>query len=328
MTNMVHGSQPEGRGPHVTTRALRPKNPALGPTHATTTTTPHRGGYGPTKLTRLPILVLVGVVAVYAAAVLWPLTITFNESIKVFVPGQVGSTQDAPYTLDNYYDLLRPGYVRYFIDTFFMGAVASVIGLLFAYPMAYIVARTESRLARKLLLGFLVSLLFLSVLVRVYSIELTFGSAGFLKVLAPAFGIRPGSRPYIEFMVVLGLLHYVIPISALTLVGTLQNINPRLVQAAQTLGAPCWRAHLKITVPLSARGIQSAFLLSYLLCISAFVIPMILGKGRISFVSNLIYNRFGEVANYPSGSAIAIVMLLITLFIAYLVSRSSRGSTV
>jgi putative spermidine/putrescine transport system permease protein len=90
-----------------------------------------------------------------------------------------------------------------------------------------------------------------------------------------------------------------------------------LAEAAQTLGSPRWKVHLFITVPLSVPGILSAFLMSYTLCMSAFVVPMILGKGKVLFVSNLIYSRFSEIANYPSGSAIAIVMLFLSLGIIY-----------
>ena len=93
-------------------------------------------------------------------------------------------------------------------------------------------------------------------------------------------------RAYTEIVVILGLLHYLIPISALTLLGTLQNINPRLTEAAQALGAPRWRAHLTITVPLSVPGLLSAFLICFTLCLSAFVVPLILGKGKVLFLSD------------------------------------------
>jgi len=122
-------------------------------------------------------------------------------------------------------------------------------------------------------------------------------------------------------MIMLGLLHYVVPMSALVLIGTIQNVNPRLVEAAQALGAAKWKSHLKVTIPLSARGLLSAFLISFTLSISAFVIPMILGKGRVLFISNLIYNRFSEIANYPSGAAISIVLFAVALVIVYVMSR-------
>ena len=73
-------------------------------------------------------------------------------------------------------------------------------------------------------------------------------------------GVSANSRTYAEFLVVIGLVHHSIPLAALLITATIQNINPRLVEAAQALGAPLWRAQLSITVPLSMPGILSAFL--------------------------------------------------------------------
>ena len=106
-----------------------------------------------------------------------------------------------------------------------------------------------------------------------------------------------------------------------TLLGTIQNVDPRLVDAAQALGAPAWKAHLTITLPLCMRGLLAAFLFAFTFSISAFVIPMILGKGRVLFISNLIYNRFSEIADYPSGAAISIVLFAVALTIVYVMSR-------
>jgi putative spermidine/putrescine transport system permease protein len=122
-------------------------------------------------------------------------------------------------------------------------------------------------------------------------------------------------------MVIAGLLHFTIPIAALALLGTLQGINPRLSEAAQALGANRTAAFMTVTLPLSAPGLLSAFVLCYTFCISAFVVPMILGKGRVHFASNLIYSRFGEVGNYPGGSAISIVVLVLSIGILYLITR-------
>ena len=76
-----------------------------------------------------------------------------------------------------------------------------------------------------------------------------------------------------------------------------------------------------MTVPLSIRGLLSAFLITYTLSISAFVVPMVLGKGKVVFVSNLIFSRFSEVANYPSGAAISVVMLVVSMLVIYVISR-------
>ena len=195
------------------------------------------------------------------------------------------------------------------------------MALLVGFPIAYYVARTRSRRIRNVAIALLITLMFLSALVRVYSLELTFGTVGAMMPVLRFFEISTNSRTYIQWLVVAGLLHFIVPMAALILIGTIQNVNPRLVEAAQALGALRWKAHLTITVPLSTRGILSAFLICYTLSISAFVVPMVLGKGKVLFVSNLIYRRFSEVANYPSGSAISITLLVISLVIVYVVSR-------
>ena len=125
----------------------------------------------------------------------------------------------------------------------------------------------------------------------------------------------------IEIVVVAGLLHFTLPMAALTLVGTVQNVNPRLAEAAQTLGASRWLAHLTVTIPMCARGLLSAFLISFTLSVSAFIVPLILGKGRVVFVSNLIYSRFSEIANYPSGAALSLVLLVFSFAIVYAITE-------
>ena len=272
------------------------------------------------KLTRSAAILLIPALAVFTALLLLPIGGMLHESFKLFVPGRIGSATDAPHTFTNYAELLKPAYFAFFRETFRISLIATVLGLGIAYPIAYFVARRRSSGLRTLAIGFLITMMFLSVLVRVYSLELTFGPVGLTRSLMKYLGIGMNSRLYIEWLVIGGLLHYTIPMSALTLVGTIQNINPRLVEAAQSLGATRSMSHLLITVPLSARGLLSAFLMSYTFCISAFVIPMVLGKGRVLFVSNLIYSRFSEIANYPSGSAISIVMLVVSLLIVYLAS--------
>ena len=166
-------------------------------------------------------------------------------------------------------------------------------------------------------------MMFLSVLVRAYALELTFGSTGPFRTILLALGISLNGRGYIEFLVGAGLLHYIVPVATLTLLAVIQNIDPRLVDAAQALGAPGWRAHLSITLPLSMRGLLTAFLFAFTFSVSAFVIPMILGKGRVLFVSNLIYTRFSEIADYPSGAAISIVLFVVVLTVVYALSRQT-----
>lgn len=263
------------------------------------------------------ILIVVGLL-------LLPLLNIAEESFRLFVPGHVGAASDAPFTLRSYTELLHPAYLRFFADTFRISLVASLLALAVAYPIAYhLVRKAKPRMRRVWITGF-VSLIFLSILVRVYAVALTFGSIGFGRSIAEALGMSPNGASYAELMIVAGLLHFLIPMATLSLIGTIQNINPRLFDAAQSLGAARVTSHVTVTLPLSLRGLLATFLLCYTFCISAFVIPMVLGKGRILFVSNLIYSRFGEVGDYPSGAALSLVMLALSMLLIYLFTRGAR----
>ncbi|RWK63373.1 ABC transporter permease [Mesorhizobium sp.] len=265
---------------------------------------------------RTALLLLPGFALCLAFLVL-PLANVVDESFRFFEPGRIGSAKNAPYTLLNYAEILEPSYLRYFAETFRFGVISSLVALLVAFPIAYSMARQRSPFLRKLAVGFFIGMMFLSTLVRVYALQLTFGPTGYAQFLARLLNVSPNGRFYTELIVILGLLHYLIPISVITLLGTIQNLNPRLIEASQVLGASRLRSHLSITLPLCVPGLLSAFLICFTLCLSAFVIPMVLGKGKVLFVSNLIYARFSEIANYPSGSAVAITMLIISLITIY-----------
>jgi len=258
------------------------------------------------------------------ALFLVPMAGLVGESFKLFTPGRVGAAADAPFTGNNYRELVNPAFVGLFIETFRVSLLATFVGLLVAFPLAWFVVRRFSARWRAVMTGFLITLVLLSMLVRTYAIELTFGWVGIMRPLLRTVGISPNSGWYIECLVGAGLLHYIIPVATLTLLGTVQSIDPRLLDAAQVLGAPAWKAHLTITLPLSRVGLLGAFLIALTFSISAFVIPMILGKGRVLFLSNTIYNRFSEIADYPSGAAIAIVMLVVSLLVVSGLSAFAR----
>ena len=165
---------------------------------------------------------------IFIAFLVLPMANVVEESFRLFVPGRVGSTKDAPYTVLNYAELLSWAYVRYFLDTLRIGLIASVIALAIAFPIAYLVARFHVVWVRNLMLGLLVTMMFLSSVVRVYALELTFGPVGLMKPISRLLGMRANSPEFAEMLVVGGLLHYVIPVSALILVGNDSEHQPQV----------------------------------------------------------------------------------------------------
>jgi putative spermidine/putrescine transport system permease protein len=108
------------------------------------------------------------------------------------------------------------------------------------------------------------------------------------------------------------------------LIGTFQNLNPRLEEAASSLGAPRWRVAMSVTLPLALPGLLSTFMIVFAMCISNFVVPLILGRGVILFTTNLMYTRFSDVANYPSGAAIGVIMLVLSCSMVYAIAGMAR----
>lgn len=269
---------------------------------------------------RYQVLLLLPAVAVFGLFLVLPMLTVLSESFRTYEPGRIGSVAGAPLTTENYTELLLPVYIRYFTQTYFLAFCASVLAIVIAFPIAYVIARNASW-ARKAAFLLLIGLMFLSGLVRVYALQLTFGSVGILAPIMAALGVNMNGWLYVNCVIVVGLLHYAIPMSTLILIGAVQNLNPRLTEAAQSLGASALTAHFTVTIPLCIRGLVSAFLVSMTLGISAFIIPWILGRGRVMFISNLIYSRFSEIANYPSGAAISIVMMVLSLLLIFIMSR-------
>jgi ABC-type spermidine/putrescine transport system permease subunit I len=276
------------------------------------------------------LLLLVPPLIVFTFLLIIPIANVLDQSFRTFEGGGIGASDHAPYTLHNYAELGERAYFFYFLQTFRIAFIGSAISVILAFPIAYWIARMRSRFWRNLASAGLIAIISVSTLVRVYALLLALGPVGYGRQLSGLLGLSQNGTTYTELMVLAGLVYFHTPVSALILVGAIQSINLRLVEAAQSLGASRWKSHFTITIPLSIHGIMAAFLISLTVCISAFVIPLILGKGKVLFVSNLIYSRFSEVANYPSGSAISIALLCIAIVLVmvlpWLLSRLSPAA--
>jgi len=251
-----------------------------------------------------------------------PIALMAVESFHPFVGGRVGA--GAGWTLRNYTELIEPAYAFYFYDTFRIGFIVSAIALLLATPLAWTAARTKRRAVRVLIFGLLIGLLFMSLVARLYAIQMTWGSNGPLAFFGTLIGVPARSTGYAAVQVAIGLLHFVIPMAAIILVGTFQNISPRLEEAAASLGAPRWRVALTVTLPLAAPGLLSAFMIAFAMCISNFVVPLILGRGVVLFTTNLMYVRFSYFANFPSFASLGGIIFVLATIVIYSTTQLVR----
>lgn len=244
-----------------------------------------------------------------------PIVLLVLESFRTFVPG--AGMQTGGFTVANYRELLDPAYLFYFWETFRIGLIVATISVAAGAPLAFAAVRSRSSFVRKGLLALLVGLLVMSLVARLYAIEMTWGSIGPLAPIGALTGINPKSPRYADVLVSIGLLHFCLPVVALMLIGSFQSLSPRLEEAASSLGATRSDAIVSVVLPLVGPSLISAFTIALAMCISNFVAPLLLGRGVVVFTTSLMYTRFSDVGNYPSGAAIGVVMLVLSFAVVY-----------
>jgi ABC-type spermidine/putrescine transport system permease subunit I len=266
---------------------------------------------------------------ILAGLVVAPITLMAIDSFRPFVAGRIGA--GGGWTLGNYVELIAPAYAYYFWDTFRIGFLVSITAVFLGTPLAWRAARSDRRLVRVFIFGLLIGLLFMSLIAKLYAVQMTWGPTGPFAFFGALIGVPVRSPGYAEVQVFIGLLHFVLAPATLMMIATFQNISPRLEEAAASLGAPRWRVAVDVTLPLATPGLLATFMIVLAVCISNFLVPLILGRGVVLFTTNLMYTRFADVANYPSGAAIGMIMILaaggLILALTLLVRRLAPGET-
>lgn len=252
------------------------------------------------------------------------MVVTFVESFKVYVPGRIIQPSGS-FTIKNYTTFASLIYVSFFVRTIRIAALSTIISTILAYPVAYKIARSRSSKLRKFLITLSILTFFLSGMVRVVSLVIVLGNNGLVNSFLALLGSEKLWLVGTETGVVIGLVHFQLSVAILTLVGPITNIEPSLEEAAEGLGASKLRTFYAITLPLSMPGILAATMISFAVGVSAFTVPLFLGKGRVAMISNLIYDRFSDVLNFPEGSALAVILLCTCFFLTYVASALSRS---
>ncbi|MDQ3695195.1 MAG: ABC transporter permease [Chloroflexota bacterium] len=271
-------------------------------------------------LLMLPALVLLGVF--FVTPYLYLLYMSFMTHTT-------GATYIRVFTFENYLETVQdPFNWRIIWQTLRFGFVTSFVTLLLSYPLAYHMARASSRV-KGLLMIMLLSPLLVGIVVRSYGWMILLADQGLINQAIAGLGLGSVQLMYNETGVMIGLIHIYMPFMVLSLLGSLQAIDPDLERAARSLGAGTWQTLRRVTWPLSLPGVTSGTVLVFVLTVSAFVIPSLLGGYRVLTLPLLVVQMVEELFNWPAGSAMAIVFFVITIAIVgtYLkvMDRAMRG---
>ena len=128
---------------------------------------------------------------------------------------------------------------------------------------------------------------------------------------------------YNDGAVLLGLVYGFLPFMVLPIYATLERLDPNLLEAAADLGAKPWATLLRVVVPLSAPGIRAGSVLVFIPCLGAYLTPDLLGGGKSIMIGSLVQNQFTNARDWPFGSAISVILMLLAL--AALTAYLRRG---
>jgi putative spermidine/putrescine transport system permease protein len=234
-------------------------------------------------------------------------------------------------TLRNYRTALADQFHwRVLWRTLELGFLATILTLVLGYPLAWNLARASGR-RKAALLVLLLSPLLIGVVIRSFGWMVLLADQGLINSLVRRSGLAPGGFKlmYNEFGVLVGTVHIFLPFMVLSIAGALENIAPDLPLAARSLGASPTKVFWRIVMPLSLPGVFAGCLLVFVLTVSSYVIPVLLGGFKVITTPLLVVQTAVDVSNWPGAAAQAVVLFAASLFcIAIyvgLMNRAMRG---
>ncbi|MDQ0301756.1 ABC transporter permease [Ancylobacter polymorphus] len=221
-------------------------------------------------------------------------------------------------TLAQYANL--PARATAFWNTLVLAPAGALACLLIAYPVAYYLALKVLPQRRLLLVALIVIPFWTSLLIRTYAWMYILGARGI-----PAF-LELVGLPEMRFIntpgaVLLGIVYGYLPLMILPIYISLERLDRRLLEASADLGATPFSTFFSVTLRLSLPGMMTGFSLVLILLLGEYLIPTLLGGGKVFFIGNALVDLFLQSRNWPFGSAIAVALVAITVVLLLAANR-------
>ncbi len=214
------------------------------------------------------------------------------------------------FTFEQYANL--PARWTAFRNTLTMAPIGTIAALLIAYPLAYFLAVRVNPKWKTILLVLVIVPFWTSILIRSYAWIFILGGRG-IPALLGWVGMEDVRLINTPFSVLLGIVYGYLPLMVFPIYVSLDRLDKRLLEASSDLGARPWRTFRQITLPLSIPGIATGCLLVFILLMGEFLIPALLGGGKVFFVGNALVDLFLQSRNWAYGSAVAVTLVVIML---------------
>lgn len=264
-----------------------------------------------------PAAVLVGLVALLPILILFVLSFLDESGVP---------------TLQNYQRLFEGGnYARVFATTFRISFATTALCLVLSVPVAYFLSRLKERTANLVMIGILVPL-WTSVLVRTYSWMVILQRKGLVNEAGMAMGLwdEPLRLTLNETGVLIGTVQIMLPYMILPIYSAMRRIDPSMSYAAAALGASPAYSFRTVFLPLAMPGILAGTLITFVLCLGFYVVPEILGGGKVVMIALQAAKDVQMFYNWGAAAALGVVLLVLTgvlLAIARKLVPQKLGST-
>ena len=198
-----------------------------------------------------------------------------------------------------------------------LGAVATVVCLLLAYPLAYSISRSGERVQRTMVMIIMLPM-WMNFLLRTYAWMTLLEDNGLINQFFRLLGLL-GPEESLHMIntngaVVLGMVYNFLPFMVLPLYSVMTKIDSRVIEAAQDLGSNGFQVLLRVILPLSVPGILSGITMVFVPAVSTFVITKLLGGSKVLLIGDAIETMFiGQGANYNVGAALSLVLMVLIL---------------
>jgi spermidine/putrescine transport system permease protein len=273
----------------------------------------------------------------FAIPLLWVLVISFLSRDDLGFPAQ-------PFTLDNYGTLVRdikfnPSitfdggleirlfdglYLDLLWRSLWISFVTTIITLLIAFPVALFMARLPKKWRTFML--FLVMIPFwTNFLVRTYALLFMFRGNGPINVVLNGLGVPPLDILFTPTAVTIGLVYGNLPFMILPLYTSLEKFDWTMIEAANDLGANTVSSFTRVMLPLVGPGLLAGSILTFVPAVGSYITVELMGGGKINMIGRSIAAQFSDAANWPFGSAMSMVLMVIVTIAAVLYFRAGRG---
>jgi spermidine/putrescine transport system permease protein len=266
--------------------------------------------------------------ALLGPAMLWTVVfflVPFAVMAAMSLWQRTDSGVERVWDLTNYLTFLgNPTYIEALVNSLEITLIVTVLSVLLAYPLAWIIAEEVPERFRRLALALAVVPFWTSYIVRSYAWSLVLAKQGVINQALEGVGLPALDLGNSRVAIVIGFTHFFTMLLTLTIYASLTQLPPNLRRAAADLGAGPWATFRHVILPLTAPGIAVGAFLTFALCIGDYITPQILGGGNDLALPQLIMLQLGRRADLPMAAALSIVLMAVVTIAYLLAARFMR----